>query len=195
MKKWKHFNRLIINTEIANADDMEMIFLAHSENINEVAYNDDTFATLYEVDDSGYMDRAADVVTENEFDELYEKYDETCDKGKEIFMFDNYHDDDPVPYVKANWDDYEHYLELESEHGINTDTYDVTNAEIIEGVCYIASGCEAQNYPNTEHQNFFKFVADNGKIYYVKETHPFFLDECDYYFEQISKEEFEYYDN
>ena len=195
MEKWKHFNRLIINTEIENADGSEKIFLAHSKNIEEVVYNDGSYAELYEVDDSGYMNRAADVVNENMFDDLYVEYDETCDEGKEVFMFENYHDDEPMPYVKAEWGPFDHYLELSSEHGINTDTYDITNADIIEGVCYMASGCVSQDYPNEEHQNFFKFVADNGEIYYIKETHPFFIDDHDYIFETITKEEFEEYDN
>ena len=195
MEKWKHYNRLVINTEIANADGSEKIFLAHSKNIEEVVYNDGSYTELYEVDDSGYMDRAADVVTENKFDDLYEEYDETCDKGKEIFMFENYHDDEPMPYVKAEWESFEHYLELSSEHGINTDTYDVTDADIIEGVCYIASGCIDQDYPNQAYQSFFKFVAINGETYYIKETHPFFIDEHDYTFEFITKDEFEEYDN
>ena len=59
----------------------------------------------------------------------------------------------------------------------------------------MASGCVSQDYPNEEHQNFFKFVADNGEIYYIKETHPFFIDDHDYIFEIITKEEFEEYDN
>lgn len=195
MNKWKYYNRLIINTGIECADGTEKIFLAHSKNIEEVVYNDGSYTELYEVDDSGYMDRAADVVTKNMFDDLYEEYDETCDKDKEVFMFENYHDDEPATYVKANWDNYEHYLELESEHGINTDNYNITNADIIEGVCYIASGCINQDYPNEEHQNFFKFVAVNGETYYIKETHPFFIDEHDYIFEIITKYEFEEYDN
>ena len=71
MEKWKHYNRLVINTEIANADGSEKIFLAHSKNIEEVVYNDGSYTELYEVDDSGYMDRASDVVNENMFDDLY----------------------------------------------------------------------------------------------------------------------------
>ena len=195
MEKWKHFNRLIINTEIENADGFEKIFLAHSKNIEEVVYNDGSYAVLYEVDESGYMVRAADVVTEDMFDDLYVEYDETCDEGREVFMFKNYHDDEPMPYVKAEWGAFDHYLELSSEHGINTNTYDITNADIIEGVCYMASGCVTQDYPNEEHQNFFKFVACNGETYYIKETHPFYIDEQDYFFEIITKDEFEEYDN
>ncbi len=195
MKKWQYYNRLVLNTGIESADDTELIFLAHTKNIEEVVYNDGSYTELYEVDDSGYMDIAGDVVTKNMFDDLYEEYDETCDKGKEIFMFENYHDDDPMPYVKAIWDNYEHNLVLESEHGINTESYDITDADIIEGVCYMASGCVTQDYPNEEHQNFFKFVANNGEIYYIKETHPFFIDDHDYIFEIITKEEFEEYDN
>ena len=195
MEKWKYFNRLIINTEIANADGSEKIFLVHSKNIEEVVYNDGSYTVLYEVDDSGYMNRAADVVNENMFDDLYVEYDETCDEGKEVFMFENYHDDEPMPYVKAEWGSFDHYLELSSEHGINTDTYDITNADIIEGVCYMASGCVSQDYPNEEHQNFFKFVADNGEIYYIKETHPCCIYDHEYSFETITKEEGEEYDN
>ena len=195
MKKWQYYNRLVLNTGIESADDTELIFLAHTKNIEEVVYNDGSYTELYEVDDSGYMDIAGDVVTKNMFDDLYEEYDETCDKGKEIFMFENYHDDDPMPYVKAIWDNYEHNLVLESEHGINTESYNITDADIIEGVCYMASGCVTQDYPNEEHQNFFKFVANNGEIYYIKETHPFFIDDHDYIFEIITKEEFEEYDN
>lgn len=195
MKKWQYYNRLVLNTGIESADNSELIFLAHTKNMEEVVYNDGSYTVLYEVDDSGYMDRAGDVVTKNKFDDLYEEYDETCDKGKEIFMFENYHDDDPMPYVKAIWDNYDHNLVLESEHGINTESYDITDADIIEGVCYMASGCVTQDYPNEEHQNFFKFVANNGETYYIKETHPFFIDDHDYVFEIITKEEFEEYDN
>ena len=185
----------MINTEIANADGSEKIFLAHSKNIEEVVYNDGSYTVLYELDDSGYMVRAADVVNENMFDDLYVEYDETCDEGREVFMFENYHDDEPMPYVKAEWGPFDHYLELSSEHGINTNTYDITDADIIEGVCYMASGCVTQDYPNEEHQNFFKFVANNGETYYIKKTHPFFIDDHDYVFEIITKEEFEEYDN
>ena len=195
MKKWQYYNRLVLNTGIESADDTELIFLAHTKNIEEVVYNDGSYTELYEVDDSGYMDRAGDVVTKNMFDDLYEEYDETCDKGKEIFMFENYHDDDPMPYVKAIWDNYEHNLVLESEHGINTESYDITDADIIESVCYMASGYVTQDYPNEEHQNFFKFITNNGETYYIKETHPFFIDDHDYIFEIITKEEFEEYDN
>ena len=195
MKKCQYYNRLIINTGIECSDGSETIFLAHSKNIEEVVYNDGSYTVLYELDDSGYMVRAADVVNENMFDDLYVEYDETCDEGREVFMFENYHDDEPMPYVKAEWGPFDHYLELSSEHGINTNTYDITDADIIEGVCYIASGCVTQDYPNEEHQNFFKFVANNGETYYIKKTHPFFIDDHDYVFEIITKEEFEEYDN
>ena len=182
MKKCQYYNRLIINTGIECSDGSEKIFLAHSKNIEEVVYNDGSYTVLYELDDSGYMVRAADVVNENMFDDLYVEYDETCDEGREFFMFENYHDDEPMPYVKAEWEPFDHYLELSSEHGINTNTYDITDADIIEGVCYMASGCVTQDYPNEEHQNFFKFVANNGETYYIKKTHPFFIDDHDYVF-------------
>ena len=195
MKKFKYYNRLILNTGIFGGDnDTERIFLAHSTDIEEVVYNDDTYTTLYELDESGYMSRADDELTESEFDNLYEEFQD-CDNGKEVEMHENYYDDDPQPYVKADWHDYEHHIRLYSEHGINTDCYDVTDAEIIEGVCYDASGCIGQDYPNTEHQNFFKFVANDGREFYVTKTHPFFIDDSDYCFDLISKEEFEEFDD
>ena len=195
MKKFKYYNRIILNTGISCGDcDKERIFLAHSNDIEEVVYNDDSYTSLYELDESGYMTRADDVLNEDEFDSLYEEYQE-CDKGKEVEMHENYHDDEPMPYVKANWTDYDHYLQLSSEHGINTELYDITDAEIIEGVCYDASGCIGQDYPNTEHQDFYKFVANDGREFYIRKTHPFFIDDTDYTFELISKEEFEEYDD
>lgn len=186
---------MIVNTGIENSDGTEKIFLAHSKNIEEVVYNDGSYTNLYKLDESGYITNASDVVTKNDFEDLYEEYDESCDNGKKVFMFENYHDDEPMPYVKAIWNNYEHNLELESEHGINTDTYDITDTDIIEGKCYCASGCIQQDYPNKEHQSFFKFVSRNGTIYYVKETHPFFIDNDDYLFKIITKEEFEKYDD
>ena len=195
MKKTEYINRLILNTGMSCADNgEERIFLAHSQEIEEVVYNDDCYTTLFELDENGYMKRAADILVESDFDNLYEEYME-CDKGKEVVMHENLYDDVPHAYVKANWNDYDHYLQMHSEHGINTDYYDITDAEIVEGVCYDASGCIIQDYPNTEHQDFYKFVARDGREFYIKKTHPFFIDESDYCFELINKEEFEEYDN
>lgn len=194
MRKIKYYNRLIIDKN-KEVDGHDFIFLMHYLDIKEVVYNDGSFTTLYRLDESGYMVRAEDKLYESDFGELYEKFDESCDSKKEKFMFENYHDDEPQPYVKADWNDYEHYLEMESEHGISRDYYDITNAEIIEGVCYDASGCIPQEYPNTEHQNFFKFVSSDGKVYHIKETHPFFIDEHDYRYELISMADFDKFDN
>lgn len=187
MKEYKYANRLIIAEE--------GIFLAHKSEIGEVVYNDGSYTTLYELDDKDVITRAGDTLTEADFEHgLYEEFDSSCDGKKEKLFFENYYDDDKKPYVKAGWEDYDHYLRLESEHGINTSYYDVTEAEIIEGKCFMAESYIEQDYPNTCHQNFFKFVAEDGREFYVKKTHPFFTDDYDYCYEFIEEEEFKEYE-
>lgn len=194
MKKINYYNTLVIdkNNEV---DGHDFIFLIHHLDIEEVVYNNGTYSNLYRLDEVGNIVRAKNKLYKSDFGELYEEFDENCDNKKEQFMFENYYDDEPKPYVKADWDDHEHFLEMVSEHGINKSHYDITNAEILEGTCYEASGCIPQEYPNTECQSFYKFVTADGKVYHIKETHPFFIDEHDYIFETITKEELEEYDD
>lgn len=192
MKKFNSFNRLIIDKE------NDRIFLAHSNDIDEVTYNDGTYADLYRLEDGVmYHVRDDEPLTESDFDDLYEEYtdfDEECKHKK--FEFENEYDEIGA-YAKAEWCNYdEHrYIHFESEHGINTSSYDFDeDTEIIEGNCYISYDYIIQDYPNTQHQNFYKFEASDGKEYYIKETHPFFIDKSDYCYEMIDKEEFEKYD-
>lgn len=189
MDLYTYANRLIID------DDNNRVFLAHSKDISEVVYNTGDYATLYRLED-GIMSRVSDDVPlcEDDFDELYEDYtdfDAECGHDK-IEAEDEY--GEIGSYVKAEWSNYEHYTRLESEHGINTSSYDFTDAEIIEGECFKADDYIMQDYPNTEAQVFFKFIAHDGREFYIKETKPFFVDESDYVFELIGKDEFEEYD-
>lgn len=191
MKKYNRINRLII--------DENRVFLTHLIDLNEVTYNDESYTELYRLED-GVMCSVRDdePLTESDFENLYEKYtefDEEC--GHEKFEFED-ECGEVGAYAKAEWCNYdEHrYIHFESEHGINTSIYDFDeDTEIIEGECFIADDYICQDYPRTEHQNFFKFVSNDGKEYYIRETHPFFIDESDYVFELIDKEEFEEYDN
>lgn len=191
MKKYNRINRLVI--------DNDRVFLAHANNLGEVTYNDGCYTKLYRLKDGVICNVSDDEpLYEGDFEDLYEEYiefDEEC--GHEKFEFED-ECGEVGAYAKAEWCNYdEHrYIHLESEHGINTSIYDFgEDAEIIEGVCFIADDYISQDYPNTEHQNFFKFVSDEGKEYYIKETHPFFIDKSDYFFELINKEEFEEYDD
>lgn len=188
------YNRLIINSGIADCEGREMIFLFRASKLRTVAFNNEaySYAQCYRLNEDGYMERAEDELWEDDFNELYYEADET-DKGVE--MFETLYDDEPRPFVKARWDNHEHYLQLSSEHGINTSKYSFEESvEILEGVCYESEYCIEQDYPKTPFQNFFKFVTNDGKEYYIKETHPFFIDEHDYVYELITKEEFDEYD-
>ena len=140
------------------------------------------------------MEIAEDVLHEDDFDELYYKAYENDDK-EIIEFFETLYDDEPNGFVKACWDNHDHYLRLSSRHGINTSFYDFDeDVEINNGFCYEADYTIEKDYPNTCHQRFLKFVAYDGREFYIKETYPFFTDEQDYIFEVITKEDFEKYE-
>ena len=187
------YNRLIINSGISDCEGCEKIFLFRASNLQTVAFNNEaySYAQCYRLNDDGYMEKAEDILWEDDFDELYYEADET---DKDVEMFETLYDDEPKPFVRADWNNHDHYLRLESEHGINTSEYSFDESvEIIEGVCYDLPYYIEQDYQGTPFQNFFKFVSNDGKEYYIKETHPFFIDEHDYIYELITKEEFEEY--
>lgn len=186
MKISKWYNSLIIDYE------NERVYLADKGSIAMMVYND---GFLYRIDDFGYMAIADDVLLESEFDELYEEYTEyDAARGHEKLMFRDYEHEELWPYVKADKDNYEWGIRLESVHGMNTSYYDITYAEIIEGVCYEASKHAKAFHPGIEAKSFFKFVSLKGEEYYISETYPFFLDETDTIFTRITKEKFEEYD-
>ena len=187
------YNRLIINSGISDGEGSERIFLFRASNLRAVAFNNEaySYAQCYRLNEDDYMETAEDVLWEEDFDELYYEAHET---DKDVEMFETLYDDEPKPFVKADWNNHDHYLQLTSEHGINTSEYSFDESvEIIEGVCYDSQYYIEQDYPDTPIQDFFKFVSNEGKEYYIKETHPFFIDEYDYIYELITKEEFEEY--
>lgn len=193
MEKTKYYSRLIINSGISDCDENERIFLFHANQLDVIAFNNEaySYAQCYRLNEDGYMEIAEDVLYENDFDKLYYEADGTDDK-KIIEFFETLYDDEPKGFVKACWDNHDHYLRLSSQHGINTSYYSFdTDVYVINGVCYEADYCIEQDYPNTCQQSFFKFVADDGREFYIKRTSPFFADEQDDYFEIIAKEEFE----
>ena len=196
MEKTKYYNRLIINSGVSDCDGNECIFLFHAKQFKEIAFNDESYsyAQCFRINEDGYMERADDILYEDDFDELYYEADENDDK-ENIEFFETLYDDEPKGFVKACWDNHDHTLCLSAHHGTGTTYYFFdTDVEVISGVCYEADYNIGQEYPITCHQNFFKFVADDGREFYIKKTSPFFSDEQDDYFEIITKEEFEEYE-
>lgn len=194
MQKIDFFNRLVINSRIQNEDGSIKIFLADAKNIVDVVYNDGRCAYLYELDDNGIMSLASEVISKNKFANVFEEYDSAIHKDRETFLFYNYESDEPKLYVKADWVDFPHHRQLISEHGINQTAYYITDSEILRGVCFRSNCCVPRKYPYHQHKEFFKFVANNGKSYYVRMTFPFFPDDSDYSFELIFKEDFDEFD-
>lgn len=193
MKQTKYYNRLILNSEVFDSEGNERIFLFHANQLEEVAFNNESYsyAKCFRLNEDGYMERAEDILYEDDFDELYYEADETDDK-EIIEYFETLYDDEPKGFVKACWDNHDHYLRLSSQHGIGTSYYYFdTDVEVISGVCYKADCFIEQDYPNTCHQSFSKFVAEDGREFYIKRTSPFFADMQDDSFEIITKEEFE----
>lgn len=194
MQKIDFFNRLVINSRIQNEDGSIRIFLADSKDIVDVVFNDGRCAYLYELDDNGIMSLASEVISKNKFANVFEEYDSTIHEGRETFLFYNYESDEPKLYVKADWVDFPHHRQLISEHGIKQTAYYITDSEILSGVCFRSNCCVLRNYPYHQHKEFFKFVANSGKSYYVRMTFPFFPDDSDYSFELIFKEDFDEFD-
>ena len=194
MQKIDFFNRLVINSRIQNEDGSIKIFLADAKNIVDVVINDGRCAFLYELDDNGIMSLASEVISKNKFANVFEEYDSVIHEGRETFLFYNYESDEPKLYVKADWVDFPHHRQLISEHGVKQTAYYITDGEILSGVCFRANCCVLRNYPYHQHKEFYKFVANNGKSYYVRMTFPFFPDDSDYSYELIFKEDFDEFD-
>lgn len=183
MEKSKFFNCIILGANSRNSE----VILAHTLDINEVAYNDGDIVKYdpdYEI-----MESAPDRFYEGDFDDG-EYYYENPDGDFEVV--DDC--DEVTRYTKCEWGDCEHYLELEDNHGINTDYIDITDAEVVEGTCYKADNYIPQDYPNQEYTDFFKFVADDGRVFYIERTSPFFEDQSGDCFELIDEEKFNEYE-
>lgn len=209
MIKENHINTLIYAKSSVNEMYDDTVLLCDRKNLTKVVYNDSDDITLYCLNDFNVIERAQDTVTENQFSELfYDAEDLENPNMDDAEYYESMYHDEPRAYIKADWQNHEHYVRYTSEHGINHTNYDFrtnhTNYDfseedeediIMSGVCYEASDLIEQDYPRTHQQRFFKFVANSGEVYYVKETKPFYIDELDYVYELITKEEFASHDN
>ena len=199
MIKANHINTLIYAKSSVNEMYDDTVLLCDRKNLTKVVYNDSDDITLYCLNDFNVIERAQDTVTENQFSELfYEAEDLVNPNMEEAEYYESMYYDEPRAYIKADWDNHEHYVRYTSEHGINHTNYDFSEEDeediIISGVCYEASDWIEQDYTHTHQQRFFKFVANSGYVYYIKETKPFYIDEHDYEYELITQEEFEQHD-
>ena len=200
MIKANHINTLIYAKSSVNEMYDDTVLLCDRKNLTKVVYNDSDDITLYCLNDFNVIERAKDIVTENQFSELfYEAEDLVNPNMEEAEYYESMYYDEPRAYIKADWDNHEHYVRYTSEHGINHTNYDFSEEDeeeiIMSGVCYEASDWIEQDYPHTHQQRFFKFVTDEGEVYYIKEATPFFIDDSDYQYELITEEEFEQHDN
>ena len=199
MIKSNSINTLIYAKSSVNEMYDDTVLLCDRKNITKVVYNDSDDITLYFLNDFNVIERAKDIVTENQFSELfYEAEDLVNPNMEEAEYYESMYYDEPRAYIKADWDNHEHYVRYTSEHGINHTNYDFSEEDeeeiIMSGVCYEASDWIEQDYPHTHQQRFFKFVTDEGEVYYIKEATPFFIDDSDYQYELITEEEFEQHD-
>ena len=200
MIKANHINTLIYAKSSVNEMYDDTVLLCDRKNLTKVVYNDSDDITLYCINDFNVIERAQDTVTENQFSELfYDAEDLVNPNMDEAEYYESMYHDEPRAYIKADWDNHEHYVRYTSEHGINHTNYDFSEEDeediIMSGVCYEASDWIEQDYPHTHQQRFFKFVTDEGEVYYIKEATPFFIDDSDYQYELITEEEFEQHDN
>ena len=199
MIKSNHINTLIYAKSSVNEMYDDTVLLCDRKNLTKVVYNDSDDITLYCLNDFNVIERAQDTVTENQFSELfYEAEDLENPNMDEAEYYESMYHDEPRAYIKADWQNHEHYVRYTSEHGINHTNYDFSEEDeeeiIMSGVCYEASDCIEQDYPHTHQQRFFKFVTDEGVVYYIKESTPFYIDEYDYEYELITQEEFKQHD-
>ena len=199
MIKSNSINTLIYAKSSVNEMYDDTVLLCDRKNITKVVYNDSDDITLYCLNDFNVIERAQDTVTENQFSELfYEAEDLENPNMDEAEYYESMYHDEPRAYIKADWQNHEHYVRYTSEHGINHTNYDFSEEDeeeiIMSGVCYEASDCIEQDYHHTHQQRFFKFVTDEGVVYYIKESTPFYIDEYDYEYELITQEEFKQHD-
>lgn len=182
MKLFEHIDRLIID------EKKDRVFLFSHKNLREVIFNDG-FSPYVFIYEDGYIKSAEVILRKSDFENAYNKAGETDEEDHIVYLMtlDN---DDPQPFVKAEWSKYDPYLQLDLDP--DTHAYFDSSTEVVEGVCYLADSCVC---PETSFQNFYKFVANDGREFYITEIHLIDNDNFDSRFKFITKEEFEVCDS
>lgn len=187
MKKVNYFDRVIITEDgswLACDSEIEKYvegdYLRYSE--PQCVRIEDGYATPY----------FSDELDEYDFEDIYEE-----DAAGE-YEFEGLYDDEVKRYRKLDFDDCwrgnDRHLRFVSQHGINTSEYDITDAEIVEAEVFKADNYIPQDYPYQCCTTFYKAVAVDGRIFFFSRTSPFFVDEQDDTFDEISEEEFNLYE-
>lgn len=190
MRDFKHYNRLILSFQNnINCRLDNVVYLAKSVDIKEAVYNDADGIHLFEKVKYGFLDDAEEIIYKEHFKNIFREAPVDA-SGDDIYMMYQYTYVGKKPYIRAYWEDFNHFTLLESEHGIKNELYDITGCRIIEGKCYIASRYIKAIYPVRNEQTFFMFISNEGEKFYVKETRPFLINEYDVKYELISEEEF-----
>lgn len=195
MRDFKHYNRLILgdqNNINCRLDDV--VYLAKSVDIKEAVYNDKENWSLFEKDEYGFLDDADEIVYKEHFKNIFIEAPVDA-SGDDIYMLQEYTWYEKKPYIQADWEDFNHFTLLESEHGVKNELYDITGCRIIEGKCYIASRYIKAIYIVRNEQTFFMFISNEGEKYYIKKTTPFLINESDVVYELINEEEFKKHDD
>lgn len=190
MRDFKHYNRLILggqNNINCRLDDV--VYLAKSVDIKEAVYNDKDNWHLFEIDEYGYLDDAENIIFKEHFKNIF--IEAPVDASRDdICMMQEYTFEEKKPYIHADWEDFNHFTLLESEHGVKNELYDITGCRIIVGKCYIASRYIKGICPVINEQTFFMFLSNEGEKFYIKKTTPFLINKYDVKYELISEEEF-----
>lgn len=127
------------------------------------------------------------------FDDMYERV-ESGDEDDDTVYLDCDFDIDKVAVRKLAEipsDIKQSFVDV--EHGVNTDEICVTDADVICGMVYKAPLHTPQEYPTQEYEDAFLFVGEEGNKRYIKRTSSFFSDEQRDVFEEITKQEFEFF--
>lgn len=178
-----HFDTLVITEED--------IILCDKDDIYEGAYGSDLCCWGILIKDEDELTRPNEQLVYSEDAYLEDMYEIVENGDKDKIYMDCDFDCDPIAVrklSKLDSDIQNRFVDI--EHGINTDTICITNADIMSGKAYKAPLYTAQKYPEQEYEDAFLFIDEDGNKTFLKRTSPFFSDEDRDIFEEISEEEF-----
>lgn len=172
-----------------------MLLCKQSEIYEGVFGNDLCYWNILVMGDNGLLMQPNEQLNYSEayFDDMYERV-ESGDEDDDTVYLDCDFDIDKVAVRKLEEipsDIKQSFVDV--EHGVNTDEICITDADVICGMVYKAPLHTPQEYPTQEYQDAFLFVDEEGNKRYIKRTSSFFSDEQRDVFEEITKQEFEFF--
>lgn len=175
--------------------DGTLLLCKQSEIYEGVFGNDLCYWNILVMGDNGLLMQPNEQLNYSEayFDDMYERV-ESGDEDDDTVYLDCDFDIDKVAVRKLEEipsDIKQSFVDV--EHGVNTDEICITDADVICGMVYKAPLHTPQEYPTQEYQDAFLFVDEEGNKRYIKRTSSFFSDEQRDVFEEITKQEFEFF--